>query len=284
MSAGRLWSVTLILVACSLVGIFSRAGALHPSPSKDEVSRLDQRKEPAAPASTLEEPVRRAKRAIADCQKRFATVLDYTCTFAKRERIDGTLTSRHVMNLKARTTPESLYFKFLNPKKGREAIYVSGRHGGKFLAHDVGLGRLIAGTMILDPRGPTAMVDCRHPITEAGIGSLIENVAKHWSLELTPEESRVVIDPNMTIGSHRCTMIESVHAAKQPNFLFHKVRLFVDQEHGLPIRFEAYDWPKQPGGSAELVEEYLYLDLKVNVGLTDRDFDPSNKSYSFGRF
>ena len=66
--------------------------------------------------------------------------------------------------------------------------------------------------------------------------------------------------------------------------MFHKVLLFIDREHGLPIRFEAYDWPRSPGAAPDLIEEYTYNDLKTNVGLTDRDFDPNNASYSFGRF
>ncbi len=78
-------------------------------------------------------------------------------------------------------------------------------------------------------------------------------------------------------------MIESTHAVKQPGFLYHMVKVYIDTEHNLPIRFEAYEWPRA-GRPAELVEEYTYSDLKLNVGLTGRDFDPANKGYSFGRF
>jgi hypothetical protein len=129
-----------------------------------------------------------------------------------------------------------------------------------------------------------AMEDCRHPITEAGIGALIDTVARHWAVELTTEESEIRFDHEMTIGPRRVTMIESVHPTRQPNFLFHMVRLYIDRELGLPIRFEAYDWPRHPGAAPDLVEEYAYLELKLNVGLTDHDFDPGNKAYSFGRF
>lgn len=256
---------------------------------RDDVPRLASRSTTPAPglAPALgagSDPVAGAKTAIADCRARFAHVRDYTCTFVKRERVGGKLTPPHVMHMKARANPTSIYFKFQKPNKGREAIYVVGRHGGKVLAHDVGIGRLVAGTMTLDPRGSMAMEDCRHPITEAGIGALIETVARHWTLELSADESKVSFHPDLTIGKHRCTMIESVHPAREPRFLFHKARLYIDLEHGLPIRFEAYDWPHRAGAAPELVEEYTYLDLKVNVGLTDHDFDPSNRTYSFGRF
>jgi len=52
----------------------------------------------------------------------------------------------------------------------------------------------------------------------------------------------------------------------------------------LPIRFEGYDWPREPGAPADLAEEYSYINLKLNVGLGDIDFDACNRQYSFGRF
>jgi hypothetical protein len=224
-----------------------------------------------------------AKRAIADCQERFRQVHDYTCTFVKREQVDGRLTSPHVMVMKARTSPHSFYFKFQQPNRGREAIFVHGRHDGRIVAHDVGLGKLLAGTMYLDPRGSMAMEENRHPVTEAGLGVLIDTVARRWADELTPGESIVTIHPDARMGNHPCTLIETIHPKPGPQFLFHKVKLYVDNRHSLPIRFEAYDWPKHTGGTPELVEEYSYLDLKINVGLRDHDFDPSNAQYSYGR-
>jgi hypothetical protein len=277
----------LLSATAAVAGEGDRSAAT-PSPRED-VPRVASRSgapsaASAVPSLTSSETVEMAKRAIAECRAKFAPVRDYTCTFAKRERIDGRLTPPHVMHMKVRNNPTSIYFKFQKPNKGREAIYVAGKHGGKVLAHDVGIGRLLAGTMNLDPRGSMAMEDCRHPITEAGIGALIETVAKHWALELTAGESQVRFNHEMTIGPRRCTLIESVHPDRQPHFLFHMARLYIDQEHGLPIRFEAYDWPKRAGAAPELVEEYTYHDLKVNVGLNEHDFDPGNKAYSFGRF
>jgi hypothetical protein len=262
--------------------------AYPPGAGTVETPRLASRSTTETARTPIErdaaEAIARALKALADCKARYAEVRDYTCTFVKRERMEGRLTSPHVMQMKARANPSSIYFRFHKPNNGREAIYVAGRNGGKLLAHDVGIGRLLAGTMSLDPRGSMAMEDCRHPITEAGIGALIDTVAKHWAAELSPGETVVRFEPNMTIGPHACSMIETLHPARQPGFLFHKVRVYIDSEHGLPIRFEGFDWPKHPGAAPDLVEEYTYLDLRVNVGLTEHDFDPANRAYSFGRF
>jgi len=235
-------------------------------------------------AAAPELPIARALREIAECQARYDGVTDYTCTFYKQERIAGRLNPVHIMAMKVRAKPQSIYLKFQQPARGREAIYVAGRHGGRVLAHDVGLNKLLAGTLQLEPTSARAMEDCRHPITDAGIGPLLETVAKRWSLELKPEDSIMAFRDDMQIGTAGCTMIESIHPERRPEFLHHKVRVFIDQELRLPIRFEAYDWPKHPGAEPELTEEYTYTNLKLNVGLADSDFDTGNSAYSFGRF
>jgi hypothetical protein len=247
---------------------------------KRSVTRVARK--PVAP-SAPETPIERAIRIVAECQDRYESVNDYTCTFFKRERISGRLIPAHVMSMKVRTKPNSVYLRFQQPASGREAIYIAGRHGGKVLAHDVGLNKLLAGTLALEPTSSRAMEDCRHPITEAGIGPLLETVATRWAVELNPKETKVNID-EMLVGEQHCLMIETTHPEKRSDFLFHRVRLYIDKELGLPIRFEAYDWPKRKGAEPDLAEEYTYGELKLNVGLTDLDFDVANAAYSFGRF
>ena len=86
------------------------------------------------------------------------------------------------------------------------------------------------------------------------------------------------------IGPRRCTLIETTHPRPHPDLTFYRVRVFIDRQLGLPIRFEAYDWPQSDTSTADLVEEYTYADLTLNVGLRDLDFDVSNADYDFGRF
>jgi len=231
-----------------------------------------------------ETPIGRALRAIEACQARYDRISDYVCTFSKRERIDGSLTPLHVMSMKVRTRPQSIYLRFSQPGPGREAIYIAGRNGGKVLAHDVGLKRLLAGTLTLEPTCDLAMEDCRHPITQAGIGPLLHTIEGRWAAELDPSESLVAFRDGQLVGSRACTLIETTHPRHEPHFLFYRVRVYIDRDLGLPIRFEAYDWPTTPQDAPELVEEYTYTNIKLNVGLRDVDFDVSNTDYAFGRF
>ncbi len=229
------------------------------------------------------EPIAFAKAAIADCKIRYQSVSDYTCVFQKRERIRGRLSKTNQMLMKARTNPESVYFKFLTPTRGREAIYIHGANRGKAIVHDVGVGKLVGGTVWLDPRSRRAMEGNRHPITEAGIGNMIDKLVEGWDREMNAQDSVVEIKENIRVDGRPCIMIVSNHPERSQRFTFHEVRVYIDKELGLPIRFEGYDWPSRRGGKKVLLEEYTYRNLRLNVGLTARDFNPSNPSYSFGR-
>ncbi len=229
------------------------------------------------------DPVARARKAIADSRVRYRSVQDYTCTFFKRERIDGKMSEMNIMAMKARSRPKSVYFKFVQPYQGREAIWVEGRNKGKVVAHEPGITKLVAGTLHLDPRGDMAMEENRHPITEAGIGALIETVHARWETGLIPGVTKVVFHPGAKVGDRPCTMIETIHGPSE-RVDFSRVCLYFDAELGLPIRIESYGWPRKPGQERELIEEYTYTNLRLNPGLKDRDFDPKNSQYSYGRF
>ncbi len=41
----------------------------------------------------------------------------------------------------------------------------------------------------------------------------------------------------------------------------------------------AYTWPEKPGDPPQLEESYTYVNLKINNGYTDLDFDPENPAY-----
>jgi len=280
------------------------AGPLAPPPADDPPTRLANASnssivspiqpmlQPApAPAPSIAtpspeattDPITQAKAIIAESRARYQQVRDYTCTFFKRERVNGQMTPQFVMAMKFRAKPHSVYFKFVKPKPGREAIYIAGRNGGKALVHDVGIGKLLAGTLALDPRSRRAMEDNRHPITDAGLGHMIDELHQRWESEMKHGETLVTLRP-VQVGTRHCTMVESTHPGKSPNYLFHKVKVYIDRENGLPIRFEAYDWPRRPGAAPELVEEYSYVNLRLNPNLRESEFDPSNPQYSFGRF
>jgi hypothetical protein len=211
---------------------------------------------------------------------------DYSATLAKRERIGGKLLDYQFMYLKLRQKPFSVYMCFLGPAdmKGQEVIYVEGLNNGNMWAHGVGLQAAI-GTVSLKPDGFVAMKNQRYPLTELGILNMTrrlvevgEDNKRFGECEVKFYEGTKIKQQN---GSRVCTMIEVIHPVPRRNFVFHLARIFVDKELNLPIRYESYDWPTEPGGAPELMEEYTYLNLKLNNGFTDADFNTKNPSYKF---
>lgn len=72
-----------------------------------------------------------------------------------------------------------------------------------------------------------------------------------------------------------------VHPVPRREFRFHIARVFIDDELRLPVRYEAHDWPDRQDGQSELLEEYTYINLKLNNGFVDNDFSIKNSQYHF---
>jgi hypothetical protein len=180
-------------------------------------------------------------------------------------------------------TPFSVYLGFKKPSsmKGREVIYVDGANDGKLVAHEGGFKSRFLPTVSLDPTSALAMRNQRYPITEIGLRTLTERLIEKGERDRALGPCKVRILRGAKVSGRSCTCIEVRHDDRKPELDFHVARVFVDDEYQVPIRYEAFEWPTSPGGKMQLIEEYTYMDLKINVGLTDDDFDRSNTAYNF---
>jgi len=226
-----------------------------------------------------EHPLVPALRAAARSRDRLDSVKDYRATFVKSELI-GRRVMNSRMKLKLREKPFSVYMKFLDPHAGREVLYVSNRNGGKLLVHEVGLASLV-GTISLDPNGKLAMEENRYPLTMVGMRTMVDTIMQQWLSETKLDGISVNYFPKARVGNLHCKVIESSHAMRRNGTKFQMTRLYIDADNGLPIRVQQYGFPSRQGQRAPLIEDYLYLDLETNVGLTDTDFDSSNPRYGF---
>jgi hypothetical protein len=189
------------------------------------------------------------------------------------------------MYVKVRHEPFSVYMQFLKPekKKNQQAIFVEGENNSKLLGKAGDIKRIL-GWISLDPEGDMAMEGNRYPITQLGIRRLLQRLIEVGENDSQFGECEVKINSkNVKVSGRECTCIQVVHPVRRREFIFHKAKIFVDKEHNLPIRYEAYNWPAVEGGPAELDEEYTYLDLKFNEGFADEDFDSKNPAYNGNR-
>lgn len=206
---------------------------------------------------------------------------DYEATLTKTEQVSREILTAK-LQLKVRHSPYSVYIKYLEPGAGREAIYVTGRNQGLVAVHGTGLQALV-GTLNIDPLGSTAMAENRYPITKAGMVVMTESLMEQWITLAKGEAAGVTVNnyPNAKIGTQACQTIEVVLAQPIDSSSYQTSRLYVDSASGLPIRVQQYAFPTRRGQKPVLVEDYLYQNLKTNIGLAEIDFDPANPKYGY---
>ncbi|QDU95237.1 DUF1571 domain-containing protein [Lignipirellula cremea] len=267
-------------------------GALQAQESRDgleePIYRVGaNRSEPQAPPHVLDPALDYARRGLSNIH---TNITDYTATLVKRERLNGELSEQEFMFIKVRNRkveggrvvqPLSIYLKFIRPSAGagREVIWVEGQNEGKLLGHEApGLRNLI--TVKLDPTGYLAMMGNRYPISEAGIENLIVKLIEKGERDRQRGECDVQFYKGAKINDRTCTLLQVTHPHRRDYFDFHIAQIFIDDQLQVPVRYAAYSWPT-PGGKPQLEEEYTYMNLKVNVGLTDRDFATDHPDYKF---
>lgn len=222
-----------------------------------------------------------------------ANVKDYTAMLVKRERIGDDLGEHEFMFAKVRNrqvqndkivVPFSVYLVFLKPAatKGREVLYVENQNEGKLFAHEGGMKRML-GTHKMEPTSWLAMKGQRYPLTDIGIENLLIKLIERGERDKRNGDCQVTFNPGAKVSGRECTVIQVVHPQPAPHYDFFKAQIFVDTEWNIPVRYAAYGWPKAGNGESEVLEEYTYQDLKINVGLTDDDFNVNNPTYNFSK-
>lgn len=221
-----------------------------------------------------------------------AEIRDYTAILVKRERIGGTTGEHEYMQVKVRNRkvsggqliqPFSVYIGFLKPAavKGREVIYVENRNDGKLVAHEGGFKGRFLPTVSLPVDGMLAMRGQRYPLTEIGVENMIIKLIERGEKAMRHEDVTCKFRKGAKLKDRVCTVLEVTQPTQRPDAEFYQAQVFMDDELNMPIRYVAYDWPSASGAPGSVIEEYNYLNLQVNVGLTDDDFDPYNKAYGF---
>lgn len=224
-------------------------------------------------------------RARAIRQRLLNDVSDYTAILVKRERIGGKLANeerfdvkiRHVRQAETNSASLSVYLKFLPPNinAGREVIWVANRDDGKLQTYQFGI------PISLLPSSTLAMLGNKYPMSEIGLLRMVDKLIEKGERDRSLGDCLVEIFEHQIVGDRTCQLIQVTHPNRESQFDFHIAQIFIDSELGVPIRYAAYLWPGSAGQAPPLEEEYTYLNLSLNTGLTELDFDPKNASYQF---
>jgi outer membrane lipoprotein-sorting protein len=209
-----------------------------------------------------------------DMQKAYARVDHYTANFLVQERLNGELRPEHRIELKFRK-PFHVYMRWVEgPNEGRQALYPAGSDGNELWVRVP----LLVGavTVRLDPDSPRARKGNRHPITDIGIGRILDLLVDN--VQRGTREAAVTVEytgPRTTLDRPAQRYILHLPNDQSQGYYCKTAVVDIDRDHRLPIYIEIFDWDNQ------LVERYGYRDLRLNPGLTDEDFDPKNPAYGF---
>ncbi len=270
----------------SCLGLVLTALAINYSSDRSELSGADVQEKAATEdrlsqsldASDSKQSQENQKALLADLKQAREVVRKmhgYEARFIRQIRKDDELRDPEEIQLKLRHQPMSVYLRW--EKTGKEALFVKGQNDDKLLVKlDEGL-LSFAGTLALQPDEKKAMRDSRYPITKIGILQLVDRILQeNDNLDLKKTTCKV---HNELVDDMQCVCYTTEFSGPDVHPEYSKTVLHICAESKLPVCIASYGWEdRQPG---ELVERYEYRDVKANHDLTDKDFDPANKSYNF---
>src|SRR4030095_7176027 len=213
---------------------------------------------------------------VADMEAAYASIQDYTAHFVKRERIKDKLRDAEDIRLKFRE-PGKIYMRWVGPYvPGREILFVKGRDQDRALIHEPRFPSSLI-TILTPPDSPLILQESRHPITDVGLGRLIELLATHTRRAITRSELATrELPPDGRSGPAKAERrLELITPKTATGYLAHRALVTIDLATRLPVAVELF------GANDELLASYTYKELIVNPGSPDRDFDPTNPQYTF---
>lgn len=202
----------------------------------------------------------------------YAKIEDYSAVFRKQERVEEVLLPQEAISLKFKK-PLQVYMKWIHgPSK--EAIYVDGQNNNKVIAHSDGAGANL--TWNLDPKGSILRSGNRHIITDIGFGFIINMMRVNIPMALKHAEIEVTRLVDDSFEGRPAVVMEMKFAPKQGRqYYASRIVCHIDKEYLLPTGIACYD------EKDNLTEKYSYKDVKLNVGLTEKDFSKKNPDYKF---
>ena len=206
-------------------------------------------------------------------------ISDGTWRIRKEEWKNGHMKPVQELEVKYRRSPEALYIHWVGEfSTGREVLWSPALRDGNIYVNTSPL----VPNLSISPTGSLATRDSRHPVWMAEIpriASLVQAGDDYLNShpELTATYEDLGVQDVFGTRSH-CYSATLPYEAAPDELYAPMIRLCLSAATGLPSRFTA--WADEDGARRQ-VEDYVFQAVKINVGLSDADFDADNPAYRF---
>jgi len=209
---------------------------------------------------------------LATAKERLDALSTYQVNITRTERVGGSMQAEEEVVLSIRRNPKAVRLEWAKgPSKGREVIY-STAINDRMMYVNSGNSALPIPRMSIPVDSPLALRNSRHPISEAGFDTILDNLFKF----LEPKTAAVGSDGKLVYKG-----IDRPKGLDQPCHLVERVtpkgetwQVYLDSRTLMPAMVSAVQT-----SSGELIERYTYRNLKPNpTELASNDaFDPDKR-------
>lgn len=211
---------------------------------------------------------------------------DYTCTFVKQERIDGEITDEQEANVKFRSEPYSVMMEFTrNAGLANRAIYVKGKWRDES-ADDESLRELAVCQpgnglsmfikSIKQPiHGTLAQKSSRRAIDEFGFRRALDLLIKYSEQARATGELKLEFVGETRFDGRDVWLVRRTlpYTGLDGKYPDRVANVYVDCRHLVPVAI--YTYSDDDEAPEHLLGKYEYRNVRFNVGLTEKDFDPA---------
>jgi hypothetical protein len=175
-------------------------------------------------------------------------VATYQVALTRQERVGDRLQPAEDVVLSVRRAPKAVRLEWPDgPHKGREVLYAADQNGGLM---QINMPGALVPRMSLAPDSPMVSRTSRHPITEAGLDSVIDQL----EAALAPGADRLTYDGREPIepGGPPCDKVVRVTTQGETWVVY------LDPTAHLPALVQA------TAANGDLLERYRFRDLRTN--------------------
>ena len=202
-------------------------------------------------------------------------VKDYTCTLVKREVIRGSLRKEQTTKVKFLQNPFSVAISWIkNPPLGDRVLYVAGKYKNKkgrsqmLVRPKGGIAQFFAGKSVLRlPNSKDAMRETLRPVTMFGLENCAKSLLEVYDAAIKAGKCTQKYGGITMVGGRKCVVLVRTLPYKK-QYPAKTTYVCLDVKSLQPLRVVGYGWKE------EFLCNYEYHDIKMNVGLTGKDFTP----------